>query len=116
MPNTGEAILRTFLEDSSRRPADTLKYHELQGFLFAVHGFDCCIVGCLGAAIRKLEIEFNAQCLAFEIQSSTRTNKRPEQLSPVFNGHGPFDVESPNAPGRLARLWGRDVWPFAYMS
>lgn len=36
MPNTAEAILRAFLEDSSRRPSYTLKYHEVQGFLFAV--------------------------------------------------------------------------------
>lgn len=35
MPNISGTALRAFLEDSSR-PSDTLKYHELQGFLFAV--------------------------------------------------------------------------------
>ncbi len=35
MPKSPGAVLRAFLEDP-RRPADTLRYHELQGFLFAV--------------------------------------------------------------------------------
>jgi uncharacterized protein len=35
MPDSPGALLRAFLEDP-RRPADTLRYHELQGCLFAV--------------------------------------------------------------------------------
>jgi len=35
MPKSPGAVLRAFLGDP-RRPADTLRYHELQGFLFAV--------------------------------------------------------------------------------
>jgi uncharacterized protein len=35
MPRSPETTLQAFLEDSSR-PSDTLTYHELQGFLFAM--------------------------------------------------------------------------------
>ena len=77
MPETSGITLRAFLEDPSR-PPETLTYHELQGFLFAVIGELMGLYNSVNAAVFE-----NRAALPVDCQFRPQTLANLEDDAPV---------------------------------